>query len=90
MNRVLQIFVLSLLLLSPLGKDLNAADLRSAIRDGLKDLDARKGETGLCVLTDASYVIIEGELALLSQADKPPVEDCHIPQEHRRMRGCSG
>ena len=61
MNRVLQILVLGLLLLWPLGKDLHAADLRSAIRDGLKDLDARKGETGLCVLTDASYVIIAGK-----------------------------
>ncbi|MES0351118.1 MAG: FmdE family protein, partial [Desulfobacteria bacterium] len=61
MNRVLQIVVLGLLLLWPPGKGLNAADLRSAIRDGLKDLDARKGETGLCVLTDASYVIIDGE-----------------------------
>lgn len=60
MNRVVHIFVLVLMLLWPLGEGPNAADIRSAVRNGMKDLGAVKGETGLCVLTDATYVRVEG------------------------------
>jgi formylmethanofuran dehydrogenase subunit E-like metal-binding protein len=59
-NRVLKITVLCLMLLWPLGENANAADIRSAIRHGLKDLGAGKGQTGLCVLTDATYVKVDG------------------------------
>jgi formylmethanofuran dehydrogenase subunit E-like metal-binding protein len=55
-----KICLLGLLLFWPLSENVDAGDVRSAIRDGLKALDARKGLKGLCVLTDATYVRVAG------------------------------
>jgi len=41
--------------------DVYAANIRGAIRDGLKDLNAKKGDTQLCVITDATYVRVDGK-----------------------------
>jgi formylmethanofuran dehydrogenase subunit E-like metal-binding protein len=60
MNRMIKICLLGLFLVWPLSKNVDASDLRSAIRDGLKDLGAKKGQPGLCVLTDATYVRVDG------------------------------
>jgi formylmethanofuran dehydrogenase subunit E-like metal-binding protein len=60
MSRVIKICVLGLLLSWPLTENVDACDLRSAIRAGLKDLAAEKGLPGLCVLTDATYVRVHG------------------------------
>lgn len=60
MKGVLKISVLCLMLLWLLGDNASAADIRSAIRHGLKDIGAEKGQTGLCVLTDATYVKVDG------------------------------
>jgi formylmethanofuran dehydrogenase subunit E-like metal-binding protein len=60
MNRALKICVLGFLLLWTLSGTVNAGDVKSAIRAGLKDLGAEKGHPGLCVLTDATYVRVHG------------------------------
>lgn len=61
MNPVLKICVLGLLLLWPLTENVDAGDVRWALRAGLKDLDAEKGHPSLCVLTDATYVRLHGK-----------------------------
>jgi len=60
MKRIVQICVMGLLLFWPLSGNLSAADIGSVVRDGLKDLDVKKGQTELCVVTDATYVRVEG------------------------------
>ena len=40
---------------------LYAADVKNIIREGVKDLNIKKGDTRLCVLTDATYVKVNGK-----------------------------
>ena len=60
MKRMSQILVLCIVLVSALSENTHASDIRSAIRDGLKDLGAGKGQSELSVFTDATYVKVDG------------------------------
>lgn len=42
-------------------KGLYGADIRESIRAGMKALQVKKGDPGLCVVTDAVYVRLQGE-----------------------------
>ncbi len=55
------IFTIVMLLSMILKSDIHSADVRTLINEGLEKLSAKKGDTETCVLTDASYVIINGK-----------------------------
>ncbi|RLB05287.1 MAG: hypothetical protein DRG50_07485 [Deltaproteobacteria bacterium] len=60
MRRYIQIFLVVLLLVF-VAKGLHAADVKGFIKDGLKDLKVEKGDPRLCVITDATYVTVNGK-----------------------------
>ena len=61
MNRAMKVLVVVATLSLGLIGDVYAANIRGAIRDGLKDLNAKKGDAQLCVMTDATYVRVDGK-----------------------------
>jgi len=61
MNRAMKLLVVVATLSLGLIGDVYAANIRGAIRDGLKDLNAKKGDAQLCVMTDATYVRVDGK-----------------------------
>lgn len=65
MNRAMMIFIVAISLFLALIENVYAADIRAAIRDGLKDLNAKKGDAQLCAMTDATYVRVDGKTSEL-------------------------
>jgi formylmethanofuran dehydrogenase subunit E-like metal-binding protein len=61
MNRVTKILIVVIALSLVLVENVHAANIRAAIRDGLKDLNAKKGDAHLCTITDATYVRVNGK-----------------------------
>lgn len=61
MNRGMKVLIVVVTLFLALIENLYAADIRGAIRDGLKDLNAKKGDAQLCAMTDATYVRVNGK-----------------------------
>jgi formylmethanofuran dehydrogenase subunit E-like metal-binding protein len=61
MNRAMKIFAVVIALFLVLVENVHAANIRAAIRDGLKDLSAKKGDARLCMMTDATYVRVNGK-----------------------------
>jgi formylmethanofuran dehydrogenase subunit E-like metal-binding protein len=61
MNRAWRVFTLAAALLLVLIGNVQAADIRVAVRKGLKELKVEKGDPGLCAMTDATYVRVHGK-----------------------------
>jgi formylmethanofuran dehydrogenase subunit E-like metal-binding protein len=61
MNRAMKVLVVVATFSLGLMGDVYAANIRGAIRDGLKDLNAKKGDAQLCAITDATYVRVDGK-----------------------------
>jgi len=61
MNRAMKILIVAIALFLVLVENVHAANIREAIRKGLKDLNAKKGDTHLCAMTDATYVRVNGK-----------------------------
>ena len=61
MNRTTKALITAITLFLALVHNVYAVDIRGAIREGLKDLNARKGDAQLCTMTDATYVRVNGK-----------------------------
>ena len=61
MNRAMRVFPVVAALFLVLIGNVHAADIRAAIREGRKELKAEKGDAGLCAITDATYVRLNGK-----------------------------
>ncbi|MDY6951197.1 MAG: FmdE family protein [Thermodesulfobacteriota bacterium] len=61
MNRTWRGFQASIIILFAFAAAANAFDVRQALRNGLDDLKASTGDPGLCILTDATYVRVDGK-----------------------------
>lgn len=61
MNRAMKILIVTMALFLVLVENVHAANSRTAIRDGLRDLNAKKGDAQLCAMTDATYVRVNGK-----------------------------
>jgi len=61
MNRAIRVLVAAAALFLILAGDLYALDVRGAVREGLKELKAEKGDATLCAITDATYVRVNGK-----------------------------
>ena len=61
MNRAKKILIVVIALFLVLIENVHASNIRAAIRDGLKDLNAKKGDAQLCAMTDATYVRVNGK-----------------------------
>ena len=60
MKRIVQVCALFSLLFLPMTEMVRADEVRSAIREGLRDIGAGRGLPSVCVLTDATYVRVKG------------------------------
>lgn len=60
MKRMIQIMIILVFVLNAVCA-LAAEDMRQLIRQGMKEIGAEKGHSDLCVLTDASYVKLQGK-----------------------------
>ncbi|MDY6951519.1 MAG: FmdE family protein [Thermodesulfobacteriota bacterium] len=61
MNRIWRGFQGSIIFVLAFAAAVNAFDVRQALRNGLGDLKATRGDPRLCVLTDATYVRVDGK-----------------------------
>ena len=61
MNRTTKVLIVATILFLALIENVYAVDMRRAIRDGLKDLNAKKSDAHLCAMTDATYVRVNGK-----------------------------
>jgi formylmethanofuran dehydrogenase subunit E-like metal-binding protein len=61
MNRTTKVLIAAITLFLALVENVYAVDIRGAIREGLKDLNAKKGDAQLCTMTDATYVRVNGK-----------------------------
>jgi formylmethanofuran dehydrogenase subunit E-like metal-binding protein len=61
MNCATKVLIVATTLFLSLVENVYAVDIREAIRDGLKDLNAKKGDAQLCAMTDATYVRVDGK-----------------------------
>jgi len=61
MNKMWRSLLLSIVLVFAYVATLNAVDIRNDLRQGLNSLNAKKGDPTLCILTDATYVRVNGK-----------------------------
>jgi formylmethanofuran dehydrogenase subunit E-like metal-binding protein len=61
MNRIWSCFLLSLIFVFAFVETVNAVDVQENLRKGLNALDAKKGDPALCIITDATYVRVNGK-----------------------------
>jgi formylmethanofuran dehydrogenase subunit E-like metal-binding protein len=61
MNRTTKNLIVAATLFLGLIESAYAEDIRGAIRAGLKELNAKKGDAQLCAMTDATYVRVNGK-----------------------------
>ncbi|MDY6836378.1 MAG: FmdE family protein [Thermodesulfobacteriota bacterium] len=61
MNRTIRLIAVAATLCLVVSSNVHAANVRDAIKKGLKELKADKGSTELCAITDATYVRVNGK-----------------------------
>ncbi|MDY7039095.1 MAG: hypothetical protein SV375_23460, partial [Thermodesulfobacteriota bacterium] len=90
MNGATKIFIVATTLFLSLAENVGAVDIREAIRNGLKDLNAKKGDAQLCAMTDATYVRVNGKtsehyVALIQEETGCTVGKGNLLFFHRHM-----
>ena len=86
----MKLFIVATTLFLSLVENVYAVDVREAIRNGLKDLNAKKGDAQLCVMTDATYVRVDGKTSeeyvdLIQEETGCSVGKGNLLFFHRRM-----
>jgi len=61
MNRMCRTLLLSIVFVFVLASTVNAFDIRKDLRKGLNTLNAKRDDPTLCIITDATYVRINGK-----------------------------